>query len=161
MALACRQVFFNTRLGALARPEMLERGDGLVRTYNHCFASTIDEWNQLEPLIYEVWSAPLSRHLAIAQPEVVSTRRMLKLAVVYGGMLSVSTHTNTPLHLLIIYITLRYIATQTSAPHKRRASAKTAVTDHFGDEDVLAGFALIEHDVSGCDPYVVSFFLTS
>ncbi len=47
----CRQLYFNTRLRVTARPEMLERGDGLCRTFAEAEKLTIDGWNLLQPLM--------------------------------------------------------------------------------------------------------------
>lgn len=30
----CKKMYFDTRFSALAKPDMLERGDGLVRMFN-------------------------------------------------------------------------------------------------------------------------------
>ncbi|KAM0747234.1 hypothetical protein T439DRAFT_328989 [Meredithblackwellia eburnea MCA 4105] len=46
----CRTLLFATRLGMIARPDMLEKGDALVRTYAQAERTTIDIWNLLEPL---------------------------------------------------------------------------------------------------------------
>lgn len=41
----CRQLFFNTRLGTMCRPEFLSKGDGLARTFEEVEKTTIDSWN--------------------------------------------------------------------------------------------------------------------
>jgi len=48
---SCRQLYFNTRLRVTARPEMLERGDGLCRTFAEAEKLTIDGWGLLQPLM--------------------------------------------------------------------------------------------------------------
>ena len=47
---AVRTLYFNNRLGAIARPEMLERGDGLARTFEEAERTTLDGWHLLAPL---------------------------------------------------------------------------------------------------------------
>ncbi|KAI5478119.1 hypothetical protein MNV49_005486 [Pseudohyphozyma bogoriensis] len=46
-----RVEFFNNRLGSLARPEQLERGDGLARTFHEAERMAIDGWNLALPMI--------------------------------------------------------------------------------------------------------------
>lgn len=46
-----RKLFFQTLLGALARPEMLEQGNGMLRTFQQVEAATVDAWNLLSLLI--------------------------------------------------------------------------------------------------------------
>ncbi|GAA5920445.1 hypothetical protein JCM1841_004557 [Sporobolomyces salmonicolor] len=48
----CRLVYFNTRLRTQARPEMLERADGLATTYAECEKLTVDGWSLLKPLMH-------------------------------------------------------------------------------------------------------------
>lgn len=50
----CREVYVNTRLRTSARPEMLERADGLATTWNEAERMTIDQWHLLVPMLYEV-----------------------------------------------------------------------------------------------------------
>ncbi|KAM0747235.1 hypothetical protein T439DRAFT_97332 [Meredithblackwellia eburnea MCA 4105] len=50
---ACRVLFFNARLGTLARPEMLERGDGLVKSFREAERTTVDAWSLLSPCVTE------------------------------------------------------------------------------------------------------------
>ncbi|ORY73869.1 hypothetical protein BCR35DRAFT_306984 [Leucosporidium creatinivorum] len=45
----CRQLFFNTRLGTMGRPEFLDKGDGLARTFEEVEKTTIDSWNLASP----------------------------------------------------------------------------------------------------------------
>ncbi|BGP72162.1 hypothetical protein NBRC10513v2_005553 [Rhodotorula toruloides] len=47
----CRLVYWNTRLRTQARPEMLERGDGLATTYAQCEKLTVDGWSLLKPML--------------------------------------------------------------------------------------------------------------
>ncbi|BGO93491.1 hypothetical protein NBRC10512_004714 [Rhodotorula toruloides] len=47
----CRLVYWNTRLRTQARPEMLERGDGLATTYAQCEKLTVDGWSLLKPMM--------------------------------------------------------------------------------------------------------------
>ncbi|KAL8293572.1 hypothetical protein RQP46_000273 [Phenoliferia psychrophenolica] len=49
----CREVYFNSRLGVIARPDSLERGDGLARTFLQVERGTIDQWHLLAPLLQE------------------------------------------------------------------------------------------------------------
>ncbi|KAI5476938.1 mitochondrial import receptor subunit TOM40 [Pseudohyphozyma bogoriensis] len=49
----CRELYFNSRLGVIARPDMLERGDGLARSYAEAEKTTIDGWNLLVQLLRE------------------------------------------------------------------------------------------------------------
>ncbi|GAA6014358.1 hypothetical protein JCM10207_005432 [Rhodosporidiobolus poonsookiae] len=44
----CRAIYFNARLGAIARPEFLLTGDGLASTYTQAERVTIDHWVQME-----------------------------------------------------------------------------------------------------------------
>lgn len=50
----CRQIYFNARLGTIARPEFLLRGDGLARSYNEVYKVTVDHWSLLSGLLGEV-----------------------------------------------------------------------------------------------------------
>jgi hypothetical protein len=50
----CRLIYFNTRLRTQARPEMLERADGLATTYAQCEKLTVDGWSLLKPMLYTV-----------------------------------------------------------------------------------------------------------
>lgn len=45
-----RQLYLDSTLAILARPEMLESGDGLARTFQHAESIARDSWNLLEPL---------------------------------------------------------------------------------------------------------------
>ncbi|GAA5999191.1 uncharacterized protein JCM10292_001655 [Rhodotorula paludigena] len=47
----CRLLYYNTRMRTQARPEMLERGDGLATTYAQCEKLTVDGWSLLKPLM--------------------------------------------------------------------------------------------------------------
>lgn len=47
----CRLVYWNVRLRTQARPEMLERGDGLATTYAQCEKLTVDGWSLLKPMM--------------------------------------------------------------------------------------------------------------
>ncbi|ORY73868.1 hypothetical protein BCR35DRAFT_314909 [Leucosporidium creatinivorum] len=49
----CREVYVNTRLRTAARPEMLERADGLATTWDEAEKMTIDQWHLLVPMLYE------------------------------------------------------------------------------------------------------------
>ncbi|GAA5893950.1 hypothetical protein JCM6882_003136 [Rhodosporidiobolus microsporus] len=49
----CRLIYFNTRLRTQARPEMLERADGLATTYAQCEKLTVDGWSLLKPMLSE------------------------------------------------------------------------------------------------------------
>lgn len=50
----CRQLYFNTRLGMLARPEYLSKGDGLATTYAQAERTTVDSWGLMKPLMRKV-----------------------------------------------------------------------------------------------------------
>lgn len=105
----CRLVYFNTRLRTQARPEMLERGDGLATTYAQCEKLVVDGWSLLSPLM---------------SVDVEQTRGLR-----------------------------RYVAVQTSTPHRRRAKPKPGaapkpepeVEDPLEKE--VSGFLIVEHDV--------------
>lgn len=43
----CRQLYLNARMGAIARPEHLERGDGLARTFREADRMSVDQWNMV------------------------------------------------------------------------------------------------------------------
>ncbi|GAA5857274.1 hypothetical protein JCM8547_009409 [Rhodosporidiobolus lusitaniae] len=47
----CRTIYWNVRLRTQARPEMLERADGLATTYAQCEKLTVDGWSLLKPLL--------------------------------------------------------------------------------------------------------------
>lgn len=48
-----RQLYFNNRLSVIARPDMLERGDGLARTFVQVEKSTVDVWHLHAPMTCE------------------------------------------------------------------------------------------------------------
>lgn len=52
-------MYFDTRFSGLARPEMLERGDGLVTRFAEVEKTTIDGWNLLSPMLRKVSSSLL------------------------------------------------------------------------------------------------------
>lgn len=53
MTATIRQLYIQTRLGVIARPEMLEWGDGLARTFQQAEKMTIDAWHLLSVLTFE------------------------------------------------------------------------------------------------------------
>ncbi|KAI5474746.1 hypothetical protein MNV49_002524 [Pseudohyphozyma bogoriensis] len=63
----CRASFFNSRLGALARPEQLERGDGLASTFLEAEKTTIDAWSLMLGLFEEDTSRErsMARYLTV------------------------------------------------------------------------------------------------
>ncbi|GAA5842454.1 hypothetical protein JCM11251_007319 [Rhodosporidiobolus azoricus] len=104
----CRLIYFNTRLRTQARPEMLERADGLATTYAQCEKLTVDGWSLLKPML----------------SEDVEPARNLR----------------------------RYVAVQTSTPHRRRskpkpgAAPKPEPVEEEPAEKEVSGFILLEHD---------------
>ncbi|GAA5934317.1 uncharacterized protein JCM15063_004538 [Sporobolomyces koalae] len=64
---ACRKLFFNTRLGTLARPDFMLKGDGLANTFKQAENLSIDYWGRLNEVLYTV-SPPdslMKRYLVI------------------------------------------------------------------------------------------------
>ncbi|GAA6004242.1 hypothetical protein JCM10207_002501 [Rhodosporidiobolus poonsookiae] len=47
----CRLIYYNTRMRTQARPEMLERADGLATTFSQCEKLVVDGWSLLKPLL--------------------------------------------------------------------------------------------------------------
>ncbi|GAA6054038.1 hypothetical protein JCM3770_001333 [Rhodotorula araucariae] len=105
----CRLVYFNTRMRTQARPEMLERGDGLATTYAQCEKLVVDGWSLLSPLMHV---------------DVEASRGIR-----------------------------RYVAVQTSTPHRRRAKPKPGAAPRPEPEledpleKEVSGFLLVEHDL--------------
>ncbi|GAA5862693.1 hypothetical protein JCM1840_002643 [Sporobolomyces johnsonii] len=64
----CRQLYFNTRLGVLCRPEFLLKGDGLARSFAEAEKSTIDHWNCMAVLLREDLdpNSPIKRYLTMS-----------------------------------------------------------------------------------------------
>lgn len=61
----CREVYVNTRLRTAARPEMLERADGLATTWDEAEKMTIDQWHLLVPMLYEVSASDEKRRVEL------------------------------------------------------------------------------------------------
>ncbi|BGP41941.1 hypothetical protein JCM10449v2_005938 [Rhodotorula kratochvilovae] len=112
----CRLVYFNTRLRTQARPEMLERGDGLATTYAQCEKLVVDGWSLLSPLM---------------SVDVEASRGIR-----------------------------RYVAVQTSTPHRRRAKPKPGAAPRPEPEledpleKEVSGFLLVEHDLKNGATFV-------
>ncbi|GAA5847988.1 hypothetical protein JCM9279_003519 [Rhodotorula babjevae] len=112
----CRLVYFNTRLRTQARPEMLERGDGLATTYGQCEKLVVDGWSLLSPLM---------------SVDVEQTRGIR-----------------------------RYVAVQTSTPHRRRAKPKPGAAPRPEPEiedpleKEVSGFLIVEHDLKNGATFV-------
>ena len=47
---ALRRKYSDTRMDVMTRPEMLERGDGLSRTFTQAERMSLDNWNLLAPI---------------------------------------------------------------------------------------------------------------
>ncbi|GAA5944677.1 hypothetical protein JCM3775_007572 [Rhodotorula graminis] len=105
----CRLVYFNTRMRTQARPEMLERGDGLATTFGQCEKLVVDGWSLLSPLM---------------SVDVEASRGIR-----------------------------RYVAVQTSTPHRRRAKPKPGAAPRPEPEiedpleKEVSGFLIVEHDL--------------
>lgn len=50
----CRTLFYEARMGAIARPEYLSRGDGLATSFAQVERGTFDAWSLLAPSLREV-----------------------------------------------------------------------------------------------------------
>ncbi|GAA5884927.1 hypothetical protein JCM3774_004580 [Rhodotorula dairenensis] len=107
-----RKIYYNVRMRMQARPEMLERGDGLATTFAQVEKLIVDGWTLLRPLL---------------TVDVEATRGLR-----------------------------RYVALQTSTPHKRRAKPKPGaipkpepVVPKLLDpvEREVSGFLLLEHQL--------------
>ncbi|GAA5903249.1 hypothetical protein JCM6882_008117 [Rhodosporidiobolus microsporus] len=84
----CRQIYFNTRLGTIARPEFLLRGDGLARSYDEVLKVTVDHWSLMSALLGEqpdestgvkryltlMYSTPRKRHAVRGNKDADSSR---------------------------------------------------------------------------------------
>ncbi|KWU42842.1 hypothetical protein RHOSPDRAFT_35569 [Rhodotorula sp. JG-1b] len=107
-----RKIYYNVRMRMQARPEMLERGDGLATTFAQVEKLIVDGWTLLRPLL---------------TVDVEPTRGLR-----------------------------RYVALQTSTPHKRRAKPKAGaipkpepVTPQIDPvEREISGFLLLEHELA-------------
>lgn len=67
----CRKMYFDTRFSGLARPEMLERGDGLVTRFAEVEKTTIDGWNLLSPMLRKEnqTSPTMVRYISMQTPK--------------------------------------------------------------------------------------------
>lgn len=107
-----RKIYYNVRMRMQARPEMLERGDGLATTFAQVEKLIIDGWTLLRPLLFD---------------DVEASRGLR-----------------------------RYVALQTSTPHKRRAKPKPGalpkpepvVPKVDPVERQVSGFLLLEHELA-------------
>ncbi|GAA5977894.1 hypothetical protein JCM10908_005135 [Rhodotorula pacifica] len=98
-----RKIYYNVRMRMQARPEMLERGDGLATTFAQVEKLIVDGWTLLRPLL---------------TVDVEATRGLR-----------------------------RYVALQTSTPHKRRAKPKPGAIPR--PEPVIPKIDPVEREVSG------------
>ncbi|GAA6033809.1 hypothetical protein JCM8097_000352 [Rhodosporidiobolus ruineniae] len=87
-----RQIYFNSRLGTIARPEFLLRGDGLARSFAEVERVTIDHWSLMSGLLKEqpeestgikryvtlMYSTPRKRHAKRGKAEGESSRSSKK-----------------------------------------------------------------------------------
>ncbi|GAA6014345.1 hypothetical protein JCM10207_005426 [Rhodosporidiobolus poonsookiae] len=53
LAARCRSIYFNARLGMIARPDFLLKGDGLASTFAQAERVSIDHWALLEKLLLD------------------------------------------------------------------------------------------------------------
>ncbi|BGP58530.1 hypothetical protein JCM8202v2_006199 [Rhodotorula sphaerocarpa] len=107
-----RKIYYNVRMRMQARPEMLERGDGLATTFAQVEKLIVDGWTLLRPLLSD---------------DVEATRGLR-----------------------------RYVALQTSTPHRRRAKPKPGSAPKLEPaparvdpvEKEVSGFLLLEHELA-------------
>ncbi|KAM0752825.1 hypothetical protein T439DRAFT_323435 [Meredithblackwellia eburnea MCA 4105] len=80
----CRENYFNSMLGLIARPETLERGDGLATTFNQVERGTIDCWHLLAPMMKDdvEESRQMRRYLGIHSAPQSGRRPRGKIEVV-------------------------------------------------------------------------------
>jgi hypothetical protein len=125
----CRLIYFNTRLRTQARPEMLERADGLATTYAQCEKLTVDGWSLLKPMLYTVRSSSLPVFLPSTADSFFLVEQDVEAQKNYR----------------------RYVSIQTSTPHRRRAKPKPGAPpkpepDEEPVDKEVSGFFLVEHD---------------
>lgn len=115
-----KKMYFDTRFSALARPETLERGDGLVTNFGQVEKTTIDSWNLMSPLLRKVCTEfPFD----------------LTLLDTYFSLDLLLTQENQTTPNIV-----RYLAIQTPKPPSGKSKSLDQHMAPFG-------FVLAEHDV--------------
>ncbi|GAA5844792.1 hypothetical protein JCM11251_002278 [Rhodosporidiobolus azoricus] len=102
----CREIYFNARLGTIARPEFLLCGDGLARSYEEVYKVTVDHWSLLSALLREqpdestgvkryltlMYSTPRKRHAIRTDKDGDPVRKSSKKSekVAFGFAISIA-----------------------------------------------------------------------
>lgn len=128
----CREVYFNSRFGVIARPDSLERGDGLARTFKQVERSTIDQWHLLAPMLQEVSSC----------------------VILYPDSRKLTRSLNSQRDVEATSGRRRYLAIQSAPQQGRRPRGKVEVVPTIDSGDSpppsdrsMTGFMLVEHDL--------------